>query len=592
MDQAASNLLTTLGQFFHFVVLFEAPFQDEDPEELPLTLEMLLCPIRMRAFGTFLTLSERAPQTVCNRMTHLGGVLKQMKANPRVAKKYGARIKASRQVADEVRRAAAARVPRTRAEEDGMADKVRAGRMFASRDEHDAFTRWCLNLFDEGIKSYEERDGELDLKRAGLMQSIVATLMMDFSGGQRRQVIAELTMEGIDWCSHREWAKKQLTIRPGVEKVNRLTRGRLPLPNFLRGHVAVLTQIVRPVLLGRRRALWLRARAREPEREGEEFVPTAVEGLWIDAHGGAMRPQAFTKALAKLSATFNPHLHIVPRSYRYTYLTDVDRLLSDWDPADGDLERSVSEFVNARRDVRHDNYDRSCPTDRHVRVQEMMLRPRLKELSEDIRKSCDRVQPLLERLVAEQHETAPPVDEEKGPGRMVRTTVDDLEWQRQMVAYRANQRATQRKKNGGSPSRPPRGRFSSAKFSRSVKQAMVRTVKPRNRLSRKVDKKLTLAQHSFRKERFPKVLKPFEDPVSVTPMMRKLARKNLRPLDEEPVERIVRKGICLTTNKIMYQVAWYERIKCSWEYKRDLKKYDHMKYEIERFENTIWIWDK
>ena len=586
-NQAPSNLLTTLGQFFFVVVLFEAPFCGKLPEKLLLTMEMLLCPIRIAAFGRFLTLSNRAPLTIRNRMLHIVGVLKQMKDTPELAEPYGHRIRAAKRAAGEVRRAAMARVPKIQATEESMAEMVRTGRMFASAQEHDTFNRWLFRVFAEGIAALEKQKGRLGLEQAALMQAVVATLMMDFSGGQRRQVIAELTVDGIDWCSYANWQQrqlKQLSVRPGVEKVNRLSRGKLPLPNFLRGHVAVLLELVRPALLQRRRRSVILS-TQDPEPLVE------VKALWIDAYGRAMQPSSFSQMLGRLSARFNPHLHILPKAYRYTYLTNVDSLLAEWNPVDGDAERCVTDFANATQQVRRDNYDRSCPMDRHVRVQETLLGPRLKRLSEDIQRSCTLVEPLLQRLVAEEQEANPPPEDNSDPGRMVRTILDDKKWQREMAAYKVRQQSVA--KDGRVVVAGTRKQRSPVSTNKAVlrfpakERKRVQPAKRSNQLTPQVLKKLTLIENVFFKDRFPKHLKPPEKLIEVTETMRQLGHKRFYTLGGQRLERIVNKGICWDTKKQMYQVAWQDRKKCTWEYEETLKEYDHLSEAIDIYEKII-----
>jgi hypothetical protein len=68
-------------------------------------------------------------------------------------------------------------------------------------------------------------------------------LLMIMTGGQRRQVIADLQATSIQWTSN-----DQMFALIGAEKVLRSRTNKIPLPNMLKTFVEFFKQKIRPYI--------------------------------------------------------------------------------------------------------------------------------------------------------------------------------------------------------------------------------------------------------------------------------------------------------------------------------------------------------
>jgi hypothetical protein len=554
IKQAPANLLTTLGWFFWLVDRFKSEGRS-DVAPLPVGLEMLLSPTRIQAFGRFLLHSEHAPQTIRNRMIHISTMLGLLWELPLIRKRFAAQLSAARKMAKHIKRGAASNMLHHQALNQDRAKLVQKGKMFASPLEHNTFNRWCLAKFAERVALLAETEGELTLLQASRMQAVVATLLMDFSCGQRCQVVAELTADGINWCKGKNWEERQLTYSPGLEKVSRRSPGKLPLPNFLQGHVAIHLKLVRPVLLCLQYTRWHRARRMGVPLYGEpvpkEFHEVQVKALWISHTGGAMSPPGFTKMLSELSTLFNPDLHLIPRTYRYTYISDLDGMKRDWDSRQGDVEECVASFVNVRREVQQSNYDRNAPLDKHVRVQEAILRGKLERLHSDIRVSISKLDPLLKHLAEAEWAENPQPEHPSGPGRRVRTVVDDAEWATLLDAEADEDPdpLLLESEEGPAPS-SEEGRALSAAASVGSRSSIFYGLRSKQPL------------------------------IQVTSIMRRQGQprppRSVFDFECFPAKKIVAKGRCVRTNHLMYEVEWQNRDVTTWEEMSFLVRHEYL----------------
>ena len=224
VSQTKGDHLCSLGQFFWMVRHLES--------KLGLTfvpnIEMLLSPTRISAYTECLFRSDRAGQTVKNKMLHLNAVYEGLLANPAL-QNHSHRIRQAQLTCKDLMKRATQNKPRTQATVCDEEDLITRGEFFAA-GEQVVFNRWCLERFNDLFATITAVEGIPTLEEAIQLQDLLMTLVHDFVGGQRRQVTAEMEVDGIDWKDNRAFF-----FQPGSEKVRRSGSRYLSLPLFLQG---------------------------------------------------------------------------------------------------------------------------------------------------------------------------------------------------------------------------------------------------------------------------------------------------------------------------------------------------------------------
>lgn len=616
--QGCSDLCTSLGQFFAFLRTFES----KPGERFTFTMRALLSQRRIEAYSEYLDRCARAPATIRNRMLHLRKVLKFMKGVPAL-KSFKSHITGAKLMVNHLTSKAVQNIQKYQAatrDEDVLKEQ---GKMFASVEEHVTYNRWCLIKWNNKVLASKKKgNGTPTMKQARMMQQILATLMMDFSGGQRRQVIAELRTDQIEWQG-----VKEFWLRLDAEKVLRTASDKLPMPNFLKNMVQYFIHIVRPVLLSAQRLKWKRnqkkhaSRNEEEEEEEEneereeneneveeeedkekEYEEIPVYAMWIDGRGSALHINAFTQMLGALSKKFNPALDIKPKSYRYTHITAAFKGMIHWPTEFDQFLQNFSEFLNVRYKTMRTNYDRGSRKTTHKAVQDAINQSQVEALDDVLQETNNALQSLNEAIEQEmqsqQQEEAILAGQSLTPRkRLVRTTPDNLEWRKTLRLEALNRKKERKryKKNlkklldaeeqkKKQEEKTQKRLEALEEMEKQAEAAKVKRLKTRYQAKQK--RADELAQR--RTFRAPPELFTFVTAEMRAQGSKEMLRNETENIEKEyEVKKIVDKGISAEEHRLMYKVKWRGYAQKTWVYFAEMQNCLEAieLYEVKHFTN-------
>lgn len=182
------------------------------------------------------------------------------------------------------------------------------------------------------------------LRRA---QTLMMCILMDWIGGQRRQVVAGIRKDHITWD-----ADGRCTVKLGKEKATNRTSQMFPIPKEVGELLQLFVTHIRPLLL----------------QSGKSEPLT----LWIGNSGAALSGSGFTRQLKRVCKRFHPELDITPILWRRAVVTDMFKGVYDLQQLGQDVGiEDLFRFLNVSMMIAQKYYNRWDTIEVDRRIQEL-----------------------------------------------------------------------------------------------------------------------------------------------------------------------------------------------------------------------------
>ena len=233
--QTARDHCSSLGIYFQMIQICEP--------ETTLQLSMLFDRVRIQAWINFLQMHhDQAPASIRNRCLHLINVLKWLETFKSCQSHLAAIHTCASLLRDTANQAKYAQRHHT-APVYNENEMIEQGQFFTS-EQRIEFEKWTLTRWQEYSERFNQEDkGSYD--DAWYAQRSLIALLMDFSEGQRRQVIAEMRRDKIFY----EDDTGKFFLETSREKTNRSHTNQVPINKELKEYLEAFLKYIRPQLL-------------------------------------------------------------------------------------------------------------------------------------------------------------------------------------------------------------------------------------------------------------------------------------------------------------------------------------------------------
>lgn len=202
------------------------------------------------------------------------------------------------------------------------------------------------------------------------IQSNISVLLMSFSGGLRRQVVA-----GVKWNRIKRDLNGNYYIELEREKTHQRNTLGIPIHQKLVNILFFFIEWVRPIL----------------SDDAESIV-----NLWIDRNGNAMEAKSFSDMLSRKITQFNPYLKVTPIEFRRMGVTDLYAgKLDSREHSQEELKKMVSEYLSVQEHIMDCHYNRNQHYFQDKETQDILLQSRLTDTLES---SCNLANLLTSRI--------------------------------------------------------------------------------------------------------------------------------------------------------------------------------------------------
>ena len=325
-----------LVKFFNFVKTYE--------DITTISLTPLLCPKRLEYFIKHLQRNYKN-NTINNQLSHMANIYDWLAnfghgLSHKDATTFNRHKKYCLTVANTHRWLYTVETSHSRSE----TDKVNDG-SFLDPEEAKIFFRYILEEWIEKKKNFEEASTVNKEKCARKMQDIIITLVAILSGGQRRQVISNLTIDSFTIINELGGFGTKIQ----KEKQDRAHGGIIPMNNQLVGFIQYFLTYIRPAL--------------KPNK--------GVIAQWINQNGNAMKQETVTNRLTRTIKEFDKGLSINFLELRRWFISCTMKDIST-NKKERDIISSLELYLNTSSGVIEKHYDRSTKVEQIRKVGQEM----------------------------------------------------------------------------------------------------------------------------------------------------------------------------------------------------------------------------